>query len=430
MPVQLCLLILFLFALVPCKATAQNTGRTAYDLINTPTPASLVETDTEALLHWRDQAQEKPTLLLFSNNPFLMPVPAELLPQALQLAREGSAVEVRARAVNPSSNPLLLPGMGLSAALEAGFFSRLVWVLPLDEQAPMPDIDQVRNQLLSHGAVNEKEAARLVKNNHHISGRLHGVPFEIHGSNTLPQLSSPAWVHIDLSYFAARYRNEIKTPVYTLVGEELKRWQTQHWAVSGATISFGNLLGNVPLGMRFLGRDLRQLLEHPAMLDDDLPRTWKLRARALYLENFFKKEKMLEIFNEMQRLEPDNPDVLYNLYQVQRRFKDGNAALKLLADAVRQDPCYALEYYTLAEIAQGKNRADAALRMLTLAQEQQPRNPVPLMKQMEILSSGRHDQPVAPLRKKLLSMPWSKTYYPELPKQLETVDSALKARTK
>ncbi|RME33442.1 MAG: hypothetical protein D6794_11555 [Deltaproteobacteria bacterium] len=309
--------------------------------------------------------------------------------------------------------------MGLSAALEAGFFSQVTWILPLPEGGNMPGVQQVKQQLLDHGAISSEEGASLVVNDEHIEGTLHGVPWGIYSSNNLPKIAGPAWVHIDLSYFAARYRNEIKTPIYALIGQDLKQWQQQKWPTVGATISFGNLRGNVPLGIRFLGRDLCQLLEHPGMLDGDLPRTWKLRTRAFYLENFFQKEKMLEIFNEMLRLEPDNPDVLYNLYQVQRRFKDGNAALKLLADAVQRDPVYALEYYVLAQTALDLHRPEAALQMLGLAQAYQPENPVPLLRQIAILDQMEHRQPIRLLVEQLQKMPWSSTYYPDMPRQLK-----------
>ncbi|ORJ62368.1 tetratricopeptide repeat protein [Geothermobacter hydrogeniphilus] len=421
MTTLLSLLLPILLLLSSTAGAAPATGDPAKPsiLLNTPVATTLVETDTEALLAWRKRADDNPTLLLFSNDPFLLPIPETVKKDALNLVLNADAGNFRRRAVLPTSDPLLLPGMGVSAALEAGMFSRLIWVLPLDEKAPLPTVEKIREQLLNHGVLDKTEANRLKKVAGHFTGSVRGIPLDIYGSNNLPDLTGPLAVHIDLSFFSVRYRNEIRTPVYSLLGEDLKRWKQQRWAVNTVSISFGNLSGHVPLGIRFLGRDLKQILEHPAMLDDPLPRTWDLRARALYLENFFKKEEMLKIFNEMDRLEPDNPDVLYGLYQVQRRFKNGNAALQRLAEAVRLDPGYGLEYFTLADTAMEKKRPDAALQMLSLAAATHPESPAPLLRQMEILEQINRRQPMTGLLQRLKSMPWSKIYYAKALEQIQ-----------
>lgn len=406
-------LLLPLLILIPAFANAAPMDMNPTPvLLAKPVSTSLVETDTEALLDWRTVAEIKPTLLLFSNHPFLNPIPEEAKAGALQLVEEGTPEKVRLKAVQPTSDPQLLPGMGLSAALQARLFSRVIWVLPLDEQAPLLDLEQVRGQLTDHGIINAAEAAGMTRVDNHITGKVRGTTLQIYGSNNLPEINAPLMIHVDLSFFSVRYRNEIKTPIYSLVSEDLKRWKQQQWPIIRVSISLGNLLGNVPLGMRFLGRDLQRILQHPTMLNDPLPRTWDLRARALYLENFFKKEEMQQLFDEMNRLDPNNPATFYSLYQVKRRFKQGDEALRYLADAVRLDPGYGLEYYTLADTALGKKRPDAALRMLSVAQRLQPANPVPLLRQLDILKQLDHRQPIPALLEQLRKMSWSTIYYP------------------
>ena len=50
--------------------------------------------------------------------------------EALKLLQEAPQKEILARVATQAADPLLLPSMAVSAALEAGFFSRVVWVLP------------------------------------------------------------------------------------------------------------------------------------------------------------------------------------------------------------------------------------------------------------------------------------------------------------
>ncbi len=381
--------------------------------------ATVYESDTEALLSWRMNLPGRPTLVLLSNNPFLTPLPETIKTDIKDLVLRGSSEQIRRKAVMTGSDPLLYPGMGLSAALDAKLFSEVIWIIPLTKERPLPELEILSQQLRDHGVMSKTELSSLKKVDDHVSGKVRGIAFSIYASHSLPKLKKNLVMHLDLSYFSALYRNEIKTPIYPLIGQQLRSWKNQNWPVKQISISLGNLLGNVPLGSRFMGDNLRTLFNKPNILMDQLPQIWRLRAKALYLENFFKKEEMLEIFQKMDQLEPENAATQYGLYQVQRRFKNGDKALQHLAEAVRIDPGYALEYYTLAETALKKKRPAAALQMLSLASAQQPANPGPLLRQLDILVQINHPQPMAGLLEQLNKMTWSEIYYPGMGKHLQ-----------
>lgn len=387
-------------------------GRGEPAFLAQPVPVRLCETDTEALIDWRTDATSQQTLVLLSNNPFLDPIPIQLESAAVELVGKGTTKEIQDKAVYPSSSPLLLPGMGLSAALRAGLFDRVIWVVPSNLTPPLPSMQAFLSQLLQHQVLSQEEANTFKTNGDHFEGKIRSVPFQVHTVKNLPELQEPVVLHIDLSYFSALYQNEVKTPIYPLAGSTLRTLLQKNWPVSRVTISQGQLFGSAPLGIRFLGSDLREMVSSPQILDKPMPEIWETRSKALYLENFFKKEEMLKLTKKLVRQKPEDADGYFSLYQVLRKFKDGDQALEVLAKAVHLDRIYALEYYSLAETALERGRPDAALNMLSLASSSFPADPTPMFRQLEILWQINHIQPISGILEVLESLSWSDVYYP------------------
>ena len=95
-------IFIVLFFIAGCESQKEETATLKQDAPaqEKPTPeikpavllhesinVTLVETATEALPIWRDYAPLKPALFLFSNDPFLEQIPAELEDQAIDLVR-------------------------------------------------------------------------------------------------------------------------------------------------------------------------------------------------------------------------------------------------------------------------------------------------------------------------------------------------------
>lgn len=395
-------------------------------LLNAPEEPSVVELPSEALPVWRQYRSSKPVLVLLSQDPLLAQVPEPLREEALNMVSSGSKEELAAATDIMSANPVLMISMALSAALEAGCFSRVVWVLPSEEAIDGLSVETFRKQLQDLGAVDKKEATSFSQvAAGSFAGTVRGVRFEAVHPEALPDIHEPIVLHIDLSFFQALYKGEIKTPLYPLLAQSLDLLRQKQWHCAATTISLSNLGSRIPLASRFVGYDLAAFFHDPTIFDQPLPESWDLRARALYLENFFKKEEVRELYLKMELKEPGDPSIKYALYQVARQFKEVDAALDYLAQAVELDRIYALEYFALADVAREQQLTGQVLRMLGLAQNAFPENPFLRIRLAEqLLAVGERDH-AKELIDELQKLPWSKVYYSRALANLQELKESL-----
>ena len=118
--------------------------------------------------------------------------------------------------------------------------------------------------------------------------------------------------------------------------------------------------------------------------------------------------------------EPDDPSVHYALYSISRQVSAArHSALDHLAEAVRRDPVYALEYLQLAPVAREMGQPDEALRMLRLANEASPDNPFITLERAKALVKAGQGENAAPLLRQLRNREWSKIFYSDMPAYLE-----------
>ncbi len=394
-------------------------------LFHEPVNAILVETATAALPIWRKYAPIKPALILFSNDPFLEPIPTELEDQAIEMVRNGSADQIKTRAVDITPNPLLLHRMAVDAAIKADFFSEIIWVLPSKDDAPLPPLEDFRQSMVEAGLISQTEAATLTKQGGSFSGSFRGMPVMIGNLSAIPLPKNPAWIHFDLSFFKPLYKNEVSTPLYPLIFDAFRKIRSAKLISIGATISSSNLGGPLSLKIRFIGRDLAHLIANPESLDASLPELQARRAQNLYLEQFMKKDEILKNCLAMEELAPDDATVKFDLYNVRRTHKQGELALESLDQAVALDPVYALEYIELANTAVEKQRPDAALKLLGKARAIFPGNPLILMQDANLQGKLGHRDAAMALIQELKDLPWSKVYDKNMPEHLAQLEEAV-----
>jgi predicted Zn-dependent protease len=152
-----------------------------------------------------------------------------------------------------------------------------------------------------------------------------------------------------------------------------------------------------------------------------LPDNWEIRRQALYLENFFQKEKVHELTLGLQTNTPQDASASYALYRSLRELKKGSEALAALAEAVRLEPAYGLEYLTLSATALEKKRPDQALKMLDLAITAFPDNPFIPLQKAELLIQLGHSSAAVDILRQLQQVPWSGVYYAQLPDYIDSL---------
>lgn len=389
----------------------------------------LVETAAEALPIWRQYAPERPTLVLLASTAGLLPYPEELKGAILELARSAEQPQLRKAAIASVANPILLPEMALSAALDAGFFSRVIWMIPLKPETTLT-LEQFRAKLLAQGVLTAKEAAdfRAVEGN--FVGTVRNIPLLATTTTTIPLQKGPVLLHFDLNYLRAGYHNEIRKQLHLHVRETLQRLRDSHLQVLATTIALSNLTGELPLQTRFLAGMVRNYLAHPQQLDQAVSSHDGLRADAMYLGNFFRKEEVLVKYQALEKTAQRDPSVKYDLYQVLRQFDRIAEAQEKLAQAVALDPVYALEYLTLAELALEKQRPDGALQMYEKAAAIFPENPfIPILKARIYLQIG-HPEKVQEILAPVQAVTWSNVYYPQMKTEIDGLLAAAKNQGK
>ena len=381
-------------------------------------PAKLIryEFPSQALQQWYALRSARPALLLYSNDPLLQSTTPAMQKNLLVRLANHDQVALRFDIADPA----ILPKMTLHAALEAGLFSAVYWVMPTREEAASLSIDIFRTQMVQLGALSDEEARALTLREGIFSGTVRGVPFHALHPQSDFAISGPVAFHFDLSYLSPLYKGEIKTPVYPLIYQTLKHLRDQRVETLSTSFSYSQISGEIPLGSRFVGDVFEQLFNQPKMLDENLSEAWQKRANALYLPEMFMASDARNILLQLVEAHPDDPSLHFALYQVSREVRSArHTALDHLADAVQRDPVYALEYLLLAPIAREKGHPDEALRMLRLAHEGYTDNPFIALELARALLSANHGDGAVPLLQQLLVLNWSLTIYPDMPEFLQ-----------
>ena len=398
------------------KLPKDSVANTKTLLLHSPLNLKRYEFPSEALLSWYALRKTRPALLLYSKAPFLQSVTHAMTKDLLERLAKDEKSAMRF----DTADPAILPQMTVDAALQAGFFSSVYWIIPSNSDASELSIERFRQQMVAAGAMDREEARLLTLNEGIFSGTARGVPFRALHPNANFSINGPVALHFDLSYFSPLYKSEIKTPLFPLVYQTLKHLRNQRLEAVDATFSYSQISGEVPLGSRFLGDIFAQIFLAPELLDKPFPADWRQRAKALYLPELFNTSTAREALMQLQSSHPEDPSLDYALYQISRQSRSiRHEALNHLADAVQLDPVYATEYLYLARLAREKGRPAEATHVLQLAAAARPDNPFVTLELARALIADGQTEDAASLLKQLQGLRWSKQFYPAMPSFLE-----------
>ncbi len=385
-------------------------------LLQEPVPLSIYEVPSQALLQWYEVRSLKPALLIYANNPMLQTSPFFRIEDLLQPLADANPEPLR----YSTTNPAVMPAMTLHAALEAGLFSAVYWIMPTKAEITDLSVEAFQKQMLLNSALRVEESQSLTLQDGVFSGTVRGVPFHAVHPDVDFTISGPAVFHFDLGYLAALYKGEIKTQVFAMIYQTLKHLRDRNIETVSASFSYSQETREVALGSRFIAPVFKKLFEQPQLLDEQPPEAWKQRAEALYLPNMFLVSGGLKIYLQMLENDPEDPSLHYALFELSRESKSTHKAVLFhLAEAVKRDPVYALEYISLVPLALKENRPDEALRMLHLAHEALPDNPfITFELARALMAENQKDQAVS-LLQTLLAETWSETFYSDMPERLD-----------
>lgn len=380
----------------------------------------VVEEQANALTHWREFREKKPVLLVFSAK-VIRPIPEPLKAEVDQLLVSGTPEELNCRIARPAPDRLLAADMGVATALRQGYFSRVIWVAPLEEGAVLLPLAQFKENYrqVAGGWGDEIDSFREIEDGT-FTGTLAGIPVDVVTMAQLPKIVEPMIVHIDAGFFASTYSNQVKTPLYTTMKAHFEKIATRSYHPLLVTVSHDNLDYEAPLAMRFLGSEISAFVANPALLVQPAA-TMKLRGEMMYLDSFFQPEMIEQKARELVQRDAANADNHYSLYRALRQAKKLDQGMASLEKAIALDPVYADEYIELVNHAAENKQGEAALAMLDSAIRALPDNPlVKLRKAQLFIELGRGKEAVVILHD-LKRLPWSDIYYPRIRQDIDAL---------
>lgn len=384
-------------------------------LLHAPIDPVAYELPSQALATWRDFASYRPTLVLLATHPLLDPIPVGRLGKVTRLIQEGTSEEIIGHAQTYTSEPLILPTETLSAAIGNDLFSEVVLVLPTHEGGPALDLNQTTTRLTTAGFISEAEAKEFQQEGNILTGRIRGKPVLIAHPESLPAISRPVILHIDYGFFQEMYADEVKTPIYDLLHQQLARLKAANYLTLAATLSYSNQEIGYPLEGRFLLRDLADILRRPQLLDGKLPDSWNLRAEAMYLKAMYTEAEANELTERSVEAAPDDAGAQFALAVIQLNRGMAEQGFTTLDRAISLDRGYALYYVELAERALKANRDDKAIECLSKASLALPDNPVIRVQLARLLLKTGRSQEAIPLIEELQKLTWSDEFYRHIP---------------
>lgn len=406
-------------SMVPTASVASEARQDGYPvLFQDQIVPTRFEEQTSALSLWKKHANRKPVLLLLSSK-VIRPLPKTLQEEADRLLSSANEAEMNRRVAQPASDLLLAADLGLPAAMRQGWFSKVIWVVPVQKESQLLPLDDFKSMLQEQVSGWDMDIQSFAVNENGVyAGTLGGTPVEVVSIDRLPEIREPFLLHMDAGFFSAIYNNEVKTPLYPMLASHLNQIAEKKYHVLGVSISHDNQSLEVPLAQRFLANDLASLVADPEKLTAATS-TMKTRGEIRYLDSFFQPETIEQKARELIQLDSQDADNHYVLYRALRQSRQLDQALIALEQAIARDPVYANEYIELVNHALQKQQYQAALAMLDSALQAQPVNPLIRLRKAQVLVTMGRGGEAMQMLEGLQKLPWSEFYYPRIHQEIK-----------
>lgn len=381
----------------------------------------IVEEQANALRYWKQHAQQKPVLIVFSAKVMRL-LPDVLQKEAGKLLTEGRDAELFRRVARPVADQILAADYGLPLAMNQGWVAHVVWVVPLEKNAQLMSLTEFK-KVLGQGAggwgPGDLDTLKE-RGDGGYAGVLAGVPVEVVSVDRLPSITAPVLVHFDSGFFATIYKNEVKTPLSVMLIDHFKQIAERKYKTLGVTVSRDNQSFEVPLSMRFLGEDIADYIVNSERIRQLTP-AMKLRAEMRYLDSFFQPDVILKKAVALVEMDNNDADSHYAMYRALRQSHQLDQGFAALDKAVQLDPVYADEYIELVNHAEQKQQHEAALKILDKAILALPDNQLVRLRQAQLLVRLERWNEAVGIMVGLQKLPWSEFYYPSVRQDLDAM---------
>ncbi|MBN1164642.1 MAG: hypothetical protein JXB45_08690 [Candidatus Krumholzibacteriota bacterium] len=320
-----------------------------------------VETNAQALRTWAAYRVKADVLVHIDAGDDMA-----FFPGNLQQSMKNAAIHLKRNnlGVMDQVAPYVEKGGTINLGFQAGFFKRVIWVLPAKESVSSSPLESFKREMINTGKYNEAALANLAVRGKYIEGTIASIPLTVTTLEDLVLEGETAILDIDVSYFLylKQVKNDYQVGTRSLVEflREIKNKKINTYLV---TVTLSSLGGVTPLDIRYYGNAIKDFVTHPDYLTGSLPVKYDMMIAAEDDLLSSRYEKAESLYTELARYNASDPGIMFSLALSRGLINDGENCREAMLKAYLQDPGYLRGFFQLARML-GANRKMEAGRML------------------------------------------------------------------
>jgi hypothetical protein len=374
--IRICLLLIFMLTASAASADENLSIIPAKDAKGKPPKVVVVEQPHGVMPFWNEAVNRPRTLVLISASIGCVPIEKDAFGNIMaEAGKDGWKPLLDPDYPAPRLYPVNASNY-LTAAYLSGMIDRVVWVPPVKESLDSFSAETRKTSLKQVG-MSDKDIDAIKLEGKVLKGSFNGIPLTIASLKDIPKTKKDVLLLIDLPFLTELYTDEIKTPILDEFGGFLSAYSNLRLPVSDVAISCSTVRGPVPLEMRFLAYYLRTYFTHPKQLKNGPPAAWDLRSQAMYTQNFFQNEDVLEFLKDAEKADPKDASIKFSLAYAYFTLKDLENFRTYLDKAATADKGYARAYIELSSYFVNQGMPEDAEYLLKQANKSEPSDPRP-----------------------------------------------------
>jgi len=283
----------------------------------------------------------------------------------------------------------------INVGYEAGFYKRVIWVLPARVPPGEEPIETLKAFLKQRRGYREKSLANLQPSGKYVKGELGGVPILITNLENLDVGDEEVILDIDLTYVKGQKSIFPQMQVGTRAMLDVigvlreKKMMTRF-----ATVNLSTLDEICPMDIRFLGDVVRESLIDPSKLGSPVYEKWNMMMEAedsLVVGNF---ESAAALYGRLIETHGNDPGLHFSMAVVRGFMDDGVGSREALARASELDASYMRGFIQLARLLSAGIGFETAIEILEspYLEETMSKTEVELQKAVCCLNAKRYEE--------------------------------------
>jgi len=256
-----------LHLLVLASMPGCRTQPTAPVLGKAPIPQPLViEDHHKALAHWAEMGVRDGVLVNIDTHDDFRLIPDAKITALDEIYRRRDWQSFRGDDQAAERN-LYHIGNWIYAGARLEIFKEVYWVIPYSYFS-LGNPEQQLRQFLRIYAVAESDIKSFSLRNNRFHGVCGGMPVTICGVESLPDISSPLLLSLDVDFFPT-YSSQYRLPYLTAVHSLFESLYRKNYQIQGAIVCY-SVNGDyyLPPHLRWLGDLITQILAKPGLLSE------------------------------------------------------------------------------------------------------------------------------------------------------------------